>query len=207
MKCLLLIDLQKDFCKNGALEIKNADDIIETANFLIKKFKNNLIVATKDWHPSTHKSFAINSNKNIGETVTLKGIQQILWPVHCVQNSLGSEFHNKLLHIENIIYKGTDENIDSYSAFFDNKRLRKTELDNFLNKKNIDTLYIMGLATDYCVKYTVFDALLLGYKVFVIVDGCKGVDLEKNSSTLALKEMENRGATLIHSKEIEFFNI
>lgn len=202
MKCLLLIDLQKDFCKNGALEIKNADDIIEVANFLIKKFKNNLIVATKDWHPSTHKSFAINSDKNIGETITLKGIQQILWPVHCVQNSLGSEFHNKLLRIENIIYKGTDENIDSYSAFFDNKRLKKTELENFLNKKNIDTLYIMGLATDYCVKYTVFDALSLGYKVFVVVDGCRGVDLEKNSSTLALKEMEDMGATLIYSEKI-----
>lgn len=202
MKCLLLIDLQKDFCKNGALEIKNADDIIEIANFLIKKFKNNLIVATKDWHPSTHKSFAINSDKNIGETITLKGIQQILWPVHCVQNSLGSEFHNKLLRIENIIYKGTDENIDSYSAFFDNKRLKKTELENFLNKKNIDTLYIMGLATDYCVKYTVFDALSLGYKVFVVVDGCRGVDLEKNSSTLALKEMEDMGATLIYSEKI-----
>lgn len=202
MKCLLLIDLQKDFCKNGALEIKNADDIIEIANFLIKKFKNNLIVATKDWHPSTHKSFAINSDKNIGETITLKGIQQILWPVHCVQNSLGSEFHNKLLRIENIIYKGTDENIDSYSAFFDNKRLKKTELENFLNKKNIDTLYIMGLATDYCVKYTVFDALSLGYKVFVVVDGCRGVDLEKNTSTLALKEMEDMGATLIYSEKI-----
>lgn len=202
MKCLLLIDLQKDFCKNGALEIKNADDIIEVANFLIKKFKNNLIVATKDWHPSTHKSFAINSDKNIGETITLKGIQQILWPVHCVQNSLGSEFHNKLLRIEDIIYKGTDENIDSYSAFFDNKRLKKTELENFLNKKNIDTLYIMGLATDYCVKYTVFDALSLGYKVFVVVDGCRGVDLEKNSSTLALKEMEDMGATLIYSEKI-----
>lgn len=207
MKCLLLIDLQKDFCKNGALEVKNADDIIEIANFLIKKFKNNLIIATKDWHPSTHKSFAINSDKNIGETITLKGIQQILWPVHCVQNSLGSEFHNKLLRIENIIYKGTDENIDSYSAFFDNKRLKKTELENFLNKKNIDTLYIMGLATDYCVKYTVFDALSLGYKVFVVVDGCRGVDLEKNSSILALKEMEDMGATLIQSKEIEFFNV
>lgn len=202
MKCLLLIDLQKDFCKNGALEIKNADDIIEVANFLIKKFKNNLIVATKDWHPSTHKSFAINSDKNIGETITLKGIQQILWPVHCVQNSLGSEFHNKLLRIENIIYKGTDENIDSYSAFFDNKRLKKTKLENFLNKKNIDTLYIMGLATDYCVKYTIFDALSLGYKVFVVVDGCRGVDLEKNSSTLALKEMEDMGATLIYSEKI-----
>lgn len=202
MKCLLLIDLQKDFCKNGALEIKNADGIIKVANFLIKKFKNNLIVATKDWHPSTHKSFAINSDKNIGETITLKGIQQILWPVHCVQNSLGSEFHNKLLRIENIIYKGTDENIDSYSAFFDNKRLKKTELENFLNKKNIDTLYIMGLATDYCVKYTVFDALSLGYKVFVVVDGCRGVDLEKNSSTLALKEMEDMGATLIYSEKI-----
>lgn len=202
MKCLLLIDLQKDFCKNGALEIKNADGIIKVANFLIKKFKNNLIVATKDWHPSTHKSFAINSDKNIGETITLKGIQQILWPVHCVQNSLGSEFHNKLLRIENIIYKGTDENIDSYSAFFDNKRLKKTELENFLNKKNIDTLYIMGLATDYCVKYTVFDALSLGYKVFVVVDGCRGVNLEKNSSTLALKEMEDMGATLIYSEKI-----
>lgn len=199
MKALILVDIQKDFCKNGALEVKNADEIITVANAWIKRFSNDLVVATKDWHPASHKSFALNSNTTIGELGILNGLPQIWWPIHCIENSLGASFHEELLtdYIDKVIYKGTDENIDSYSAFFDNGRKKETELDSFLKENNIDELYILGLATDYCVKYTVLDALSLGYRVNVIESGCKGVNLSKNDSLIALNEMRKKGATII----------
>lgn len=205
MKALLLVDLQNDFCKNGALEVKDGDSVISVANSLIKKFKenNDLIVATKDWHPNSHKSFAINSNGKVGELGTLNGLPQVWWPVHCVENTYGSEFHSKLdsNNIDKTIFKGNNPEIDSYSAFFDNGKLQKTDLDNFLKEKNIDTLYIMGLATDFCVKFTVLDALELGYKVHLVEDGCRGVNLTPSSSEAAIKEMKNKGA-IIESFEI-----
>lgn len=206
MKALLLVDLQNDFCKNGALEVKYGDSVIPVANSLIKKFKenNDLIVATKDWHPNSHKSFAINSNGKVGELGTLNGLPQVWWPVHCVENTYGSEFHSKLdsNNIDKTIFKGNNPEIDSYSGFFDNGKLQKTNLDNFLKEKNIDTLYIMGLATDFCVKFTVLDALELGYKVYLIEDGCRGVNLTPSSSKDAIKEMKNKGAIITKSFEI-----
>lgn len=206
MKALLLVDLQNDFCKNGALEVKYGDSVIPVANSLIKKFRenNDLIVATKDWHPNFHKSFAINSNGKVGELGTLNGLPQVWWPVHCVENTYGSEFHSKLdsNNIDKTIFKGNNPEIDSYSAFFDNGKLQKTDLDNFLKEKKIDTLYIMGLATDFCVKFTVLDALELGYKVYLIEDGCRGVNLTPSSSEDAIKEMKNKGAIITKSFEI-----
>lgn len=206
MKALLLIDLQNDFCKGGALEVKEGDTVISVANSLLKKFKNEdaLIVATKDWHPITHKSFASNSNGKIGEIGILNGLPQVWWPNHCVQNTFGSEFHPELNSnlIDKTIFKGTNEEIDSYSGFFDNGKLKKTELDTILKVNNVDTLYIMGLATDYCVKFSVLDALELGYKVYLIEDGCRGVNLTPTDSATSIKEMEDRGATIIKSFEI-----
>lgn len=206
MKALLLIDLQNDFCKNGALEVKDGDLVIPIANQLIEKFKknNNLILATKDWHPENHKSFASNSNGKIGELGMLKGLPQIWWPDHCVQNKFGSEFHSDLNSnlIDKIIYKGTDSEIDSYSGFFDNGNLKQTELDSFLKSKNIDTLYILGLATDFCVKFTVLDALKLNYNVYLVEDGCKGVNLTPDSSANAIKEMRSKGAIIINSNDV-----
>ena len=206
MKALLLIDLQNDFCKGGALEVKEGDTVISVANSLLKKFKNEdaLIVATKDWHPITHKSFASNSNGKIGEVGMLNGLPQVWWPNHCVQNTFGSEFHPELNSnlIDKTIFKGTDEEIDSYSGFFDNGKLKKTELDTILKVNNVDTLYIMGLATDYCVKFSVLDALELGYKVYLIEDGCRGVNLTPTDSATSIKEMEDRGAIIIKNFEI-----
>lgn len=206
MKALLLIDLQNDFCKGGALEVKEGDAVISVANSLLKKFKNEdaLIVATKDWHPITHKSFASNSNGKIGEVGMLNGLPQVWWPNHCVQNTFGSEFHPELNSnlIDKTIFKGNNPEIDSYSAFFDNGKLQKTNLDDFLKEKKIDTLYIMGLATDFCVKFTVLDALELGYKVYLIEDGCRGVNLTHSSSEDAIKEMKNKGAIITKSFEI-----
>lgn len=206
MKALLLVDLQNDFCKNGALEVKDGDLVIPIANLLIDKFKNNNypILATKDWHPSNHKSFASNSNGNVGELGTLNDLPQIWWPDHCVQNTFGSEFHPSLnsQYINSIVFKGTDAKVDSYSGFFDNGRIKKTELDEILKKNSVDTLYIMGLATDFCVKFTVIDALELGYKVYLVEDGCRGVNLSPNSSAEAIKEMKNKGAIIINSSDI-----
>ena len=204
MKALILVDLQCDFCEGGALEVKNSNIVINVANKMIRLFEkdNNFIVATKDWHPKAHKSFAINSNKTIGELGVLNGLAQVFWPVHCVQDEKGSSLHPNLFPIKNIVYKGTDIEVDSYSAFFDNGKIHKTELDSILKANNIDTLYIMGLATDYCVKFTVLDALSLGYKVFVIKDGCMGVNISKDDSIKAFQEMKANGATIISSDEL-----
>lgn len=204
MKALILVDIQKDFCKNGALEVKNGDMVVPVANKLIDVFKEkgDMIIGTKDWHPASHKSFAVNSNGKIGEIGKLNGLPQVWWPVHCVQNENGSKFHAELRPIENIIYKGENPEVDSYSAFFDNGKKYKTSLDELLKKNNIDTLYIMGLATDYCVKFTVLDALELGYKIYLIEDGCRGVNIFPDDSEKAVNEMKDRGAVIISSKTV-----
>lgn len=206
MKALLLVDLQNDFCSGGNLEVKKGDEVIPIANSIIDKFRSEdfLILATKDWHPMTHKSFASNSGGNIGEIGVLNGLPQVWWPDHCVQNTPGSEFHPNLKsqYIDKIIFKGTDENIDSYSGFFDNGKIKKTQLDCFLKDNDIDTLYIMGLATDFCVKFTALDALELGYAVYLIKDGCRGVNLTPDSSEKALEELKAKGAKIIESSSI-----
>lgn len=202
-KALLLIDLQKDFCRGGALEVENADEVIETANRVMKIFIRNkhLIVATKDWHPANHKSFAVNSNAKAGEVGILNGLEQVWWPVHCVEHTPGSEFHDRLdrKNISKIVYKGTDKEVDSYSGFFDNGRKNKTDLYSYLVENEIQELYVMGLAMDYCVKYTVLDALKLGYKVWLIEDGCKGVNMNSEDSLKAVEEMKKGGVLLANS--------
>lgn len=204
MKALLIIDVQNDFCEGGNLAVKDSLQIIPVINKLIKKFEtnNDFVIATKDWHPANHKSFASVSNTNVGELGTLNGLPQVWWPDHCIENTKGSEFHNKLLPIKNIVYKGNDPEVDSYSGFFDNNKVHETELNKILKEKNIDTLYILGLATDYCVKFTALDALSLGYKVYLVADGCKGVNINPDDSEKAVQEMKNAGAVIINSDEI-----
>lgn len=199
MNCLLIIDVQNDFCEGGNLAVKDSSEIIPVINNLIDKFNksNDLIVATKDWHPADHKSFASVSNKKIGEVGVLNGLPQVWWPDHCIENTKGSEFHPELLPIKNIIYKGNDKEVDSYSGFFDNNKVHKTELDDMLKRHNIDTLYVVGLATDYCVKFTVLDALSLGYKVYLVKDGCRGVNINPDDSEKAIDEMKKAGAIII----------
>lgn len=204
MKALLIIDVQYDFCEGGNLAVKNSLEIIPVVNNLIKKFEknNDFIIATKDWHPADHKSFASVSNTKVGEIGTLNGLPQVWWPDHCIENTKGSEFHKDLLSVKNIVYKGNDPEVDSYSGFFDNNKIHKTKLDEILKENNIDTLYILGLATDYCVKFTVLDALSLGYKVYLVSDGCKGVNINPDDSEKAVEEMKNAGAVIIKSCEI-----
>lgn len=204
MKALIVVDIQNDFCEGGSLAVENAHKIIPVANKVIDFFNKNhsLVVATKDWHPANHKSFAKNSSRTIGEVGILNNLPQVWWPEHCIENTYGSNFHPDLKKIENIIYKGTDSEIDSYSGFFDNGKLKNTELLTLLKNNHISEVFILGLATDYCVKHTVLDALELGFKVNVIEDGCKGVNLLPNDSENAIREMKEKGANIIKSDDL-----
>ncbi len=200
---LLLVDIQNDFCTGGALAVNESNIVIQTANQLIHDFKQskNPIIASLDWHPADHLSFAKNSGTVVGEIGILNGLPQVWWPIHCVQNSYGAAFHPELNQalINHIIYKGQNHLIDSYSAFFDNDHEYQTGLHTLLQTLNIKHLYILGIATDYCVKFTVLDALLLGYQVSVITDGCRGVNIQDGDSEKALEEMRAKGAALIDS--------
>lgn len=202
-KALLVVDLQKDFLPGGSLAVKQGNEIIPLINALIK-LPFDLIVATKDWHPADHGSFADNHQKRPGEHVKLAGLDQILWPRHCVQGSSGADFADgwDTHQVNKVIYKGTDREIDSYSTFFDNNHLKSTGLEAYLREQGIQEVYIAGLATDYCVKYSVLDALQLGFQVYVILDACRGVNLEPSDSQEALKVMSRAGATLVSAKDV-----
>lgn len=202
MTALLLVDLQNDFMPGGALPVSEGHQILPAINRLLTG-KFDLIVASKDWHPKQHGSFASTHGKQPSEVILLEGLEQILWPAHCIQNSEGASFapgwdHTK---VESIVYKGTEENIDSYSAFFDNAHRRSTGLYDLLNEINITTLYIAGLTTDYCVKSSALDALKLGLDVYVVTDGCRAVNLNPGDDIKALKEMEQAGAHVIDSTQ------
>ncbi len=203
MKALILIDLQYDFLPNGSLAVDRSDEILPIINNIQLKFDH--IIATRDWHPANHKSFASNHNgKKPGDIIELQGLQQVLWPDHCVQGSPGAEITANInqAKIDYIIYKGTNTEIDSYSAFFDNGRLKQTELDSYLKRNEISTIYVAGLTTDYCVYFTVLDGLSLGYNVFVIEDACRAVNLNPGDSEKALKDMKKKGAKIIQSSEL-----
>lgn len=200
---LLLVDLQNDFCTGGALAVKQSEQVIETANQVIEQCQKQgiTVIASQDWHPENHLSFAVNSGQPIGALGELNGLPQVWWSVHCVQGSHGADFHPELNHqaIQKVFTKGENPQVDSYSAFFDNDRVSQTELHTWLQQQQISHLMIMGIATDYCVKFTVLDALRLGYRVDVLTDGCRGVNLAPEDSQKALAEMQSAGASLITS--------
>jgi nicotinamidase/pyrazinamidase len=203
MKTLLLIDLQNDFCYGGALEVKDGDAVIPLANALMLHFP--LVVATQDWHPANHGSFAANHLwRKPGQVIDLDGLPQILWTIHCVQNTFGARFHPKLdmTRIEHITQKGTDVVIDSYSGFFDNGHRKATDLHAYLQQRGATELFVMGLATDYCVKFTVLDALALGYDVSLIEDASRGVNLQPDDVKNAVAEMREKGAKIVQSADI-----
>ncbi|WP_340620504.1 bifunctional nicotinamidase/pyrazinamidase [Xenorhabdus siamensis] len=203
---LLLIDLQNDFCTGGTLAVKESEEVIKMANKAIELCQqhNITIIATQDWHPSDHMSFAVNSGQPVGELGELNGIPQIWWPVHCVQGQLGADFHPTLNQsaIQEIFRKGENSQIDSYSAFFDNDRKNATKLHSWLSEQHINRLLILGIATDYCVKFTVLDALEHGYETYVIAEGCRGVNIQADDSQRAIEEMTAKGARLISLSEI-----
>lgn len=203
---LLLIDLQNDFCPGGALAVPDGDAVITVANQAMACYRRSgfPVVATLDWHPRHHGSFAVNAGAEVGDTGLLDGLSQVWWPVHCVQDTPGAQLHPRLHQqwIDKKIRKGQQPEIDSYSAFFANGHRAQTELDDWLRALDITHLTLMGLATDYCVKYSVLDALSLGYRTDVLVEGCRGVNLAADDSSRALAEMRRRGARLVTLDEV-----
>ena len=198
LKALVLVDLQNDFLPAGALPVPDGDQVIPLANQIQQRF--DLVVATQDWHPSNHASFAaIHPGKMPGDVIDLDGLQQTLWPVHCVQNTVGSAFAPGLdiSRVRKIFRKGTDPGIDSYSGFFDNGHHKSTGLDFYLKQAGVTKTFVLGLATDYCVKFTAMDALELGFATYVLVDACRGVDLQTGDVAAALHDMATAGVQII----------
>ena len=200
---LILVDLQNDFVPGGALPVREGDQVVPVANVVQDAF--NLIVASKDWHPRDHGSFAANHpGKNVGEVIDLHGLPQVLWPVHCVQATPGAEFVPGLRtdRIARTFLKGTDPEIDSYSALFDNGHRKSTGLGEFLKQQGVRRVYVLGLATDYCVKFTALDAKRQGFDVFLVEDACRGVNLKPDDSIRAIEEMRGAGVHVVRSGDV-----
>ena len=196
MKTLVLVDIQNDFLKGGSLAVPEGEKIIKPINKIIKQY--DLVIATKDWHPKNHISFASNhSDKKIGDIINVNGVDQVLWPDHCIQNSYGSDFPEQLdiSKLAKVVYKGSDANIDSYSGFFDNGHFRSTGLSDYLKSKDVNKIDYVGLATDYCLKYTAIDSVSEGFKTRVLINCIKGI--EEKGCELALNEMKSKGIELI----------
>lgn len=203
MKALIIVDVQNDFCPGGALAVADGDAVVPAINYLQGKF--DLVVATQDWHPPDHASFASNhANRTIGELININGYPQVLWPDHCVQGSEGAALRADLdqSRIAKVFQKGQDREVDSYSGFFDNGHQIATGLSDYLNEAKVDEVYLCGLATDYCVKFTALDARMLGFETVVITDACRGVNLQPDDSEKAIAEMHEAGVRVVSSNEI-----
>lgn len=183
---LIVVDVQNDFCPGGALAVRGGDEVVPVINQLIPKF--DMVVYTRDWHPTNHISFAEKPQ------FTDKS-----WPVHCVANSRGADFHPELTFTLNamIVDKGTDPDQEAYSGF------QGTDLAKTLRRLNIDTVYITGLATDYCVKHTALDALREGFTVKLVSDACRGVDTPPGTEAKAVEELRRAGVQIINAKEVD----
>jgi len=200
MNALILVDIQNDFLPGGALAVPEGDAVIPVCNAIRDRF--NLVVATQDWHPRDHGSFAANHpGHSVRQTIDLNGLKQILWPVHCVQNTPGAQFAKdlRMLPTDRIFQKGTDPAIDSYSGFFDNGHRKSTGLDAFLKNKSVTDVFVAGLATDYCVKFTALDARSLGYNVHLVVDACRGVNLHPGDVDAAIEDVRRAGVMITKS--------
>jgi len=203
MKALILVDIQNDFVPGGALAAAEGDRVAPVANALMDKFE--LVVATQDWHPAEHGSFAANHpGKKVGDVIELGGLRQYLWPVHCVQNTRGAELVAGLRRerIDHIVKKAIDPAIDSYSAFFDNGHRKDTGLARYLKSRGVSDVYLLGLATDYCVKFSVLDARQLGFNVHLIEDACRGINLHHGDVDAAIEQMRRTGAQVTRSARV-----
>lgn len=202
MTALIVVDLQNDFFPGGALAVKEGDQVLPAVNHLINlPFKT--IVATKDWHPSGHVSFASTHHKEVGSIVKVHGIDQQLWPDHCIANTSGARFAPgwPKEKVAKTIYKGDDPLVDSYSSFYNNDHNKQTGLDAWLKQQGINRVVIVGLATEYCVKYSALDAKALGYEVYVVKEGCRGANLKDDDSRKAFKLMLEKGVHVISLDE------
>ncbi|MEO0293014.1 MAG: bifunctional nicotinamidase/pyrazinamidase [candidate division WOR-3 bacterium] len=202
-KALIIIDIQNDFCPGGALAVPEGDKIIPKINELSKRFKR--VIATQDWHPKNHISFAYNHpGKKEYEVINYKGISQVLWPIHCVSGTKGAEFHPDLIttNFNLIIRKGNNPKIDSYSAFRENDKKTITGLEGYLRAINIEEVYLCGLALDYCVFYSAMDAKELGFTTYVIIDATKGINSPLGNVKKCLNIMKEKGIKIIESKNL-----
>jgi len=203
MNALIIVDVQNDFCPGGALEVPRGDEVVPVINKLNQKFEN--VIQTQDWHPKGHWSFASSyDEKEPFGTTQLNYGEQVLWPDHCVQQTKGAAFHPNLntQPTQLIIRKGFRKSVDSYSAFYENDHETPTGLSGYLANRNIDTLYVTGLATDFCVKWSVLDGIKEGFTIYVVEDAIRGIDVN-GSLNQAIHEMKQSGARFINSQETE----
>lgn len=198
---LIVVDMQYDFLPpQGALSVHGGVDIVEKICAIIPRYA--CVAATQDFHPQGHKSFASSHRKHVGEIVDLHGIPQMLWPDHCVQGTFGAAIESRIMqkfdeHADAcVVQKGTDVEMDSYSGFFDNDKKTSTPLHTFLQERHIKEVHVCGLATDYCVKYTVLDACTLGYKVILLHELIRAVNAKPDDGRNAIAKMRSAGATM-----------
>jgi len=199
---LLVIDVQNDFIPGGQLAVPEGDLIVPLINRLAEQFKQ--VVIAQDWHPAGHASFASSHpGRQPYEVIQLPYGEQTLWPDHCIQGSRGADFHSglELPHAQLIIRKGCNPDIDSYSAFLEADRVTTTGLAGYLKERGIDTVYMVGLALDFCVMFSALDARAAGFNTFVVLDGCRAIDLN-GSLASAIERMQKAGVGLIQSTEL-----
>lgn len=202
MQAFFIVDLQNDFLPQGALPVPEGDKIIPIVNQLQKEF--SLVLASQEWHPKGHVSFASTHSKQPRESIFIEGEKVLLWPDHCIQKSSGAEFPKELdtSRIEKIFFKGKDPKLDSYSAFFDAKN-KETGLFSYLKEKKVDQVFLVGLALEYCVLATALDSVHLGFKTFVIKEGCQAIEEEEGKK--AVEKMQNEGIIVLSEKNIFSF--
>jgi len=195
--CLIITDIQNDFCPGGALAVAEGDRIIPIVNAISPRFDK--CVATQDWHPPGHVSFASTHGRRPYEVIDLDGLEQVLWPDHCVPGTFGADFHRDLdvRAVDLIIRKGNDPLIDSYSTFIENDKKTPTGLHYYLQGMGIRSVFFCGLATDYCVFFSALDALTMGFQVTVLLDACRGVDVPPGNVERAVGVMRDRGARIV----------
>ena len=197
MRALLIIDVQNDFLPGGALAVPHGDEVVDAVNALIPQY--DVVVATQDWHPPNHQSFAAEHPQHgVGDVIRLGDLEQMLWPTHCVQGEHGADLAAGLnqTDIDHVVRKGVDPSIDSYSAFFDNARRQSTGLAEYLRNRRVDEVHLAGLATDYCVKATALDAAELGFRVVLLQHAVRGVDLQPGDCLRAIEEMRAAGVEI-----------
>lgn len=203
MDALIVVDVQNDFLPGGALAVPQGNEIIQPINRLLRQFE--LSVATQDWHPREHLSFATNhSGRKPYEVVELEGLEQTLWPVHCVQGTLGAEFAKELdtSRFSHVTRKGMDPRVDSYSGFFDNGRRHATDLDAHLRSRNVSRIFVCGLALDYCVKWTALDGARLGFRTVVVEDACRAIASDPTALERMRDELRAAGVVIATSDSL-----
>ncbi len=200
---LLVVDVQNDFCPGGRLGVKEGDVVVPVINRIVKKFFK--VIATVDWHPKDHVSFASNHpGMEVFDIVDVNGVDQVLWPDHCVQGTEGADFCPGLedKYFDIILRKGSDPLLDSYSAFYENDRKTPTGLEYYLKNFGVSETYICGLATDYCVFYSAIDSVKTGFNTKLIIDATCGVDVPQGNVKKAVDDMKLAGVSIVGSQDL-----